>query len=179
MKILGDSFSGIPLCFCWRLVINSFWRKLKSQLELSRWHLRVNTVWRQLGSPLGFAVPRDSVSGITPCFPMLGFTLLICSWGTKFSPVGGLLFFYFLGKLHCLVTVVYCLIRTESRRLKQSHDLPHSNWPTPDRAPSFNVCYVLIVEASERSQVLLSAAKHRVTKHHKEMDSKFVRYKGF
>ena len=100
MKILGDSLSGIPFCFRWRLGINSFWRQLGSSLELSRWHLGFNFVWRLLGSPLGFAIPGDSFSGISPCFPLLGFTLLICSWGTTFSPVGGLLFFSFLGELY-------------------------------------------------------------------------------
>ena len=30
----------------------------------------------------------------------VGFTLLICSWGTTFFSVGGLLFFSFLGEIH-------------------------------------------------------------------------------
>ena len=98
MKITGYSLSGIPLCFCWRLGINSFWLQLGSSLELSRWHLGINSLWRQLGSPLGFAIPRDSFSGIPLSFPPLGFHLLIHLWGTTFSPVGGLLLFSFLGK---------------------------------------------------------------------------------
>ena len=100
MKYPGDSFSGIHLCFRWHLGINSFWRQLGSLLELFRWHLRINSVWSGLGSPLGFAIPVDSFSGISPCFPLLGFTLLICSWGSTFSPVGGLLLVYFLGEIH-------------------------------------------------------------------------------
>ena len=100
MKIPGYSFSGIPLRFCWCLGINSFWRQLGSLLELSCWHLGINSVWRQLGSPLVFAIPGDSFSRIPPCFPPLGFTLVVRSLGTPFSPVGGLLFFYFLGELH-------------------------------------------------------------------------------
>ena len=88
MKIPRDSLSGIPLHFCWRLRINCFWRQLGSLLELSRLHLGINSVWRQFGSPLGFAIPGDSFSGIPPCFPPFGFTLLICSCGTTFSPLG-------------------------------------------------------------------------------------------
>ena len=71
-----------------------------SSLEFFGGHLGTNSVWRQIGSPLGFAIPRDSFSGIPPFFPPLGFTLLICLWGHTFSPVGGLLFFSFLGGLH-------------------------------------------------------------------------------
>ena len=100
MKIPGYSLSVIPLLFLWCLVINSFWRQLGSLLEFSRWHLRINYVWRQLGSPLGFAIPGYSFSEIPPCFPPLGFTLLICLWGTTFSPVRGLLSFSFLGEIH-------------------------------------------------------------------------------
>ena len=100
MKIPGDSFSGNPIRFRWRLGTNSFWRQLGSSLELSRWHLVINSVWYQLGLPLGFLIPGDSFSWIPPCFPLLEFTLFICSWGTTFSPVGGLLFLFFLGELH-------------------------------------------------------------------------------
>ena len=46
-----------------------------------------------------FAIPGDSFSRIPPCFPLLGFTLIIHLRGTTFSPVGGLLFFSFLGEL--------------------------------------------------------------------------------
>ena len=67
IKIPGDSLSGIPLWFCWRLGINSFWCQLGSSLELSRWHLGINSLWRQLGSPLGFAIPWDSFLGIPLC----------------------------------------------------------------------------------------------------------------
>ena len=89
MKTPGDSFSGIPLCFRWRLGINSFWCQLGYSLELSRWYLIINSVWNQIGLPLGFAIPGDSFSGISPCFLPLGFTLIICYWGTIFSPCWG------------------------------------------------------------------------------------------
>ena len=69
-------------------------------MEFSRGHLVTNFVWRPLGSPLGFAIPGDSFSGIPPCFPPLGFTLIVLSWGTIFSPVGGFLFFSFLREIH-------------------------------------------------------------------------------
>ena len=100
MKIPGDWLSGIPLCFRWHLGINSFWRQLISLLELSCCHLRINSFWRQLGSPSGFAIPRYSFLGIPPCFPPLGLTMLIRSWGTTYFPVGILLYFCFLGELH-------------------------------------------------------------------------------
>ena len=100
VKIPGYYFSGIPLRFCWRLRINSFWHQLGYSLEFSRGHLGTNSVWRPLGLSLGFAIPRDSFSGIPPYFPLLGFTLIIRSRGTTFSPVGGLLLFFFLGELH-------------------------------------------------------------------------------
>ena len=38
--------------------------------------------------------------GIPPCFPLLGFTLLIRLCGTTFPPVRGLLKFSSLGELH-------------------------------------------------------------------------------
>ena len=97
MKIPGDSFSGIPICFCWRFRTNFFWPQLGSSLEFSRWRLEIHSVWRQIGSPLGSVIPGYSLSGIPPCFPLLGFTLLIFLCGTTFSPVGGLLLFSFLG----------------------------------------------------------------------------------
>ena len=84
----------------WHLGINSFWRQMVSSLELSCRHLGINSVWRQLGSPLGFAISGYSLSGIPPCFPSLGFTLIICSCGTTYFPVGYLLEFSFLGELH-------------------------------------------------------------------------------
>ena len=87
--------------------MNSFWCQLGSLSEFSHYHLGINSVWRQLGSPLGFAIPGDSLSGITPCFLLLGFTLLICSGGTTFSPIGGLLFFSFLGGLHYPIVLPY------------------------------------------------------------------------
>ena len=100
MIIPGDSLLGVHLCSLCRLGIKSFWSQLRFPLELYLWHLRINSVWRQLGSPLGFAIPGDSFLGIPPYFPLLGFTLLIHSCGTTFSPVGVLLFFSFLGELH-------------------------------------------------------------------------------
>ena len=99
VKIPGDSFSGIPLRFCWRLGINSFWRQLGSLLEFSRGHLGINSVWRKIGSTLGFAIPGDSFLRYSYLFPPVGvysaylfvgnyisprwrFTILLLSWGT-------------------------------------------------------------------------------------------------
>ena len=99
MKIPGDSVLGIPLFFCWRLIINSFWRQLGSLLELSCLHLRMNSVWRQLGLPLGicnswrFLLGDSSLfSPVGVCSDYLfvgeyifcrwGFTILLLSWVT-------------------------------------------------------------------------------------------------
>ena len=71
-------------------------------MELSCWHLRISSVCRQHGSPLGFSIPGDYFSGIPPCFPLLGLTLLISLCVTKLSPVGGLLFLSFIGELRTL-----------------------------------------------------------------------------
>ena len=100
VKIKGDYFSGVPLCFRWCLGITSFLRPLRYSLEFSRRRLGTNSVWRSFGSPLVFAIPGDSFSGIPPCFPPLGFTLIVRSRVTTFSPVGVFLFFSFLGGLH-------------------------------------------------------------------------------
>ena len=113
MKIPGDSFSGIPPHFLWCLGINSFWRQLGSSLKFSLRHLGINSVWRQLRSPLRFASPGDSFSGIPLCFPPLGFTLLIRSQGTTFSPVGGLIFFSFLVELHIFLWCQSHLVKYE------------------------------------------------------------------
>ena len=69
-------------------------------MEFSCGRLGNNSVWRPFGLLLGFAIPGDSFSGIPPCSPPLGLTLIVRSQGTKFPPVGGLLFFYSLGELH-------------------------------------------------------------------------------
>ena len=109
MKIPGDSLSGIPLCFRWRLGINYFWRQLGSSLELSCWHFKINSFWFHMGSPSVFAIPVDSLSGITPCFTLLGFTLITRLCGTTYFPVGGLLYFSFLGVLHQHILIMcYC-----------------------------------------------------------------------
>ena len=100
LEIPRDSFSRIPFCFLWHLGINYFWRQLWSSLEFSRWHLGINSFWRQLGYPLGFGITGYSFSGISLCFPLLGFTILVCSWVTTYFPVGVLLCFSFLGELH-------------------------------------------------------------------------------
>ena len=50
----------------------------------------------------GICDPRRFLLGIPPCFPPLGFTLIVNSLGTPFSPVGGLLLFSFLRELHRL-----------------------------------------------------------------------------
>ena len=105
VKIPVDSFSGIPLRFCWCLRINSFWFPLGSLLEFSCGHLGTNSVWRPLGSPLEFVIPRDSFSGIPPCFPPLGFNLIVRSRGTTFSPVRVSYSYPFLGNSICLSNV--------------------------------------------------------------------------
>ena len=46
---------------------------------------------------MGFAIPGDSFSGLPPCFPLLGFTLLISSWGTIFPLLGFYYYYTFLG----------------------------------------------------------------------------------
>ena len=89
VKIPRDSFLGIPLRFRCCLGINSFWHQLGSSLEFSRGHLGTNYVWRQLGSHLGLTIPGDYFSGIPPCFPLLGFTLIVCSWESTFPPRWG------------------------------------------------------------------------------------------
>ena len=71
-------------------------------MEFSRGNLRTSSVCRLFGSPLGFAIPGYSFLGIPHCFPLLGFTLIVHSRGTTFSPVGGFLFLSFLGELHDL-----------------------------------------------------------------------------
>ena len=69
-------------------------------MELSLWHLGITSLWRQIRDPLGFAIPRDSFSEIPPCFPPLGFTMLISLWGPTYFPIGVLLYFSFLGELN-------------------------------------------------------------------------------
>ena len=58
--------------------------------------------------------------------------------------------------------------------LNQICDPPHNNRPTPDIAPSFNVCCVLVIDVFERSYMYLSAANNCVKKYHKEIDSSFL-----
>ena len=55
--------------------------------------------------------------------------------------------------------------------LNQSYYLSHDYRPPPDIAPSFNVCFVLVIEALRRSSMYLSAANNHVTKYCKEIDS--------
>ena len=88
MKIPGDSFSGNPIRFRWRLGTNSFWRQLGSSLELSRWHLVINSVWYQLGLPLGFLIPE---------IPSRGFLLVFLCWSLLYLFVRGELHFPPLG----------------------------------------------------------------------------------
>ena len=75
---------------------------LGSSLEFPCGRLGTNLVLRPFGSILGFAIPGDSFLVNPPCFPPLGFTLFFCLRVTLFSPVGDLLFLYFLGELHVL-----------------------------------------------------------------------------
>ena len=58
-------------------------------MEFPRGRLRTNSFWRPFGSLLLFAIPGDSLSGIPLCFPPLGFTLIVSSLGTQFSPLWG------------------------------------------------------------------------------------------
>ena len=54
--------------------------------------------------------------GLLLVFPRWGFTLIVCLLGTQFQPIGGLLFFSFLGELHTntmymrVATMVYITI---------------------------------------------------------------------
>ena len=57
--------------------------------------------------------------------------------------------------------------------LNQSHDLPHNDRPTPDKSPSFNVCFVLVIEASGGC-ICTYLQQNIDTKYHREIDSKFV-----
>ena len=88
---------GIPLCFCWRLGINSFWLQLVSLLELSRWHLKINSVWCHIRSPLRFAIPGDSFSVIPPCFLLLGLLWLFVCGELHFPPLRVYYYYIFLG----------------------------------------------------------------------------------
>ena len=63
-------------------------------------HLGTFSNCRPLGLPLIFAILVDSSLVTPPWFPPLRFTLIIYLWITTFPPVGGLLFFSFLGELH-------------------------------------------------------------------------------
>ena len=64
---------GIPLWFLWYLGITS----ARIFVGIYRRRLGTNLFWRPFGSLLGFAIPRDSFSGIPTCFPPLGFTLIV------------------------------------------------------------------------------------------------------
>ena len=35
--------------------------------------------------------------------------------------------------------------------LNKSHDLPNNDYPTPDKAPNFNVCFVSDIDTFRRS----------------------------
>ena len=83
VKLKGDSLRGFLFAFAG----TSELLLLGSLLEFPRGRLGTNFVWRPFGSLLGFAIPGDSFSGIPPCFPPLGFTLIVCSRGTTFPPL--------------------------------------------------------------------------------------------
>ena len=97
VKISGDSFLGIPLRFCWCLVINSFWHQFGSLLEFSCGNIATNFVWRQLRSPLGFAIPGDSFLGIPPCSPRWGLLWFFVHGELHFPPLGVYYSYPFLG----------------------------------------------------------------------------------
>ena len=111
LEIPGHSFSGIPLFFRWHLEINYFWRSLGYLLELYLWHLGINSFCCQLKSSLVLGIPGYSFSGIHLWFPPLGFTMIICLWGTTHFPVGGLLCFLFLWGLHTSAHIARVFIR--------------------------------------------------------------------
>ena len=91
--------SGIPPCFFGTAEL----LPLGFLLEFPRGRLGTNSFWRPFGSILLFAIPRDSFSGIPPCFPLLSFTLIVLFARNSVFPVGGSLFFSFLGELHTSV----------------------------------------------------------------------------
>ena len=99
----GDSFRGFTFAFAGTADL----LPLGFLLEISRGRLRTNSFCCLFGSLLLFAIRGDSFSRIPPCFPPLGFTLIVRLQGTHFSPVGGLLFFSFLGELHYSGGVVH------------------------------------------------------------------------
>ena len=73
MKLKGDSLWGFLFTFSG----TSELLPLGSLLEFPCGRLGTNFVWRSFGSLLGFAIPGDSFSRIPPCFPPLGFTLIV------------------------------------------------------------------------------------------------------
>ena len=90
-KIRTSNFVGAKFSR-WHLGINSFWRLLGSSLEFPRWHLGITSFWSQLGSSLlGIGDYWRFFSGIPLCFSMVGFTMLVRSWGTTYFPVEVLL----------------------------------------------------------------------------------------
>ena len=98
LKIPGDSFSGITLCFIWHLGTNSFWRQLGSLLEfiagtseLIPFGSNSDLSWDWgfleipyrgflFASPVGVYYAYPFVGNYT--FPRWGFTKLLLSWGT-------------------------------------------------------------------------------------------------
>ena len=92
---MGIPFGDPPLIllvprnyFCWY----SCWNFPAGTLELIPFGARSD----------GFFIrnPRRFLLGIPPCFPPLGFTLIVLFARNSVFPVGGLLFFSFLGGLH-------------------------------------------------------------------------------
>ena len=103
----GDSLRGFHFAFAGTselLPLGSFW-------EFSRRRLGTNSFWCPFRSLLLFAIPGDSFLGIPPCFPPLGFilivlfarnsvfsrrgfTVLLLSWGTPYITCYLILFFH-------------------------------------------------------------------------------------
>ena len=100
LEIHGDSFLGIPLCFFWHIGIDSFWRQLKSLLELPAGTLELIPFGAISDLPWAWGFLKITSRGFLFAFPLLGFTMIFCSWGTTYFPVGVLLFLSFLGELH-------------------------------------------------------------------------------
>ena len=100
--------------------------------------LGTNSFWRPFGSLLLFAIPGDFFSGIPPCFPLLGFTLIVLFARNSVSPVGGLLFFSFFGELH------FSLFKTDSivmKTLEATAQLGGFNQLPPMRKPNKHLPY--------------------------------------
>ena len=77
-----------------------------------------------------------------------------------------------LGPERLLTLVGYSSVLPKNHwpeELNQSPDLPQNYWLTPDRAPSFNVCFVSVIESFRRLYMYLYVAKNSVKNITKEL----------